>query len=93
LADFIKVRIERLPTRKARARIVLLSCAAVLTLVLAAGGTTAAQGEPNKEQYELQKRCGKDAAVFFARFDKEEYPQAVSFTNHYNPDLTDVLYY
>jgi hypothetical protein len=83
--NFIKMQIARLPTRKDIARIVLLSRAAILTLVLAAAGT-AAQAESNKEQYELQERCGKDAAEFFQRFDKG-YPPAVSFTNHYNPDL------
>jgi hypothetical protein len=69
----------------AAARIVLLSRAAILTLVLAAVGP-AAQAESNKEQYELQERCGKDAATFFQRF-KTDNPSAVSFTNHYNPDL------
>jgi hypothetical protein len=79
------VQIARLPTRKDIAPIVLLSRAAILPLVLAAAGT-AARAEPNKDQYELQERCGKDAAEFFQRFDKG-YPPAVSFTNHYNPYL------
>ena len=43
--------------------------AAILTLVLAAEGT-AAHTEPNKEQYELQARCGID------RFEKRD-PSAV----------------
>jgi hypothetical protein len=34
----------------------------------------------------LQARCGKDAAEFFESFKKQD-PSAVSFTNHYNPDL------
>ena len=63
----------------------VIARAAILTLVLAAEGT-AAHTEPNKEQYELQARCGKDAAEFFDRFEKRD-PSAVSFTNHYNPDL------
>jgi hypothetical protein len=69
--NFIKVQIAPLPTRKDIARIVLLSRAAILTLVLAAAGT-AAQAESNKEQYELQERCGKDAAEFFQRFDNSD---------------------
>jgi hypothetical protein len=63
----------------------VIARAAILTVVLAAAGT-AADAEPNKEQYELQARCGKDAAEFFQHFDVG-YPQKVSFTNHYNPDL------
>ena len=93
--DFIKVQIARLPTCKDLARIAFLSVlagarAAILTLGLAAAGT-AAQAEPNKEQYELQERCGKDAVEFFQRFEKRD-PSAVSFTNHYNPDLTGALF-
>jgi len=53
------------------------------TLVLSAVGT-AARAEPNKAQYELQERCGKDAAAFFKRFNA---PGGASYTDHYNPDL------
>jgi hypothetical protein len=55
--------------------------------VLAASVTISkASAATNKEQYELQARCGKDAAEFFERFEKQD-PSALSFTNHYNPDL------
>jgi len=60
-----------------------LKRAAILALALAGAGT-AAQAELNKAQYELQERCGKDAAKFFKRFSA---PDGASYTNHYNPDL------
>ena len=71
----------------ARARGLKRAARALLaaTLVLSALGT-AAQAEPNTVQYELQERCGKDAAAFFKRFD-DGGPAKVSFTDHYNPDL------
>ena len=56
------------------------------TMVISALGTVA-QAQPTKEQYELQERCGKDAAAFFKRFDDGGGPAKVSFTDHYNPDL------
>jgi hypothetical protein len=43
-----------------------------------------------KEQYELQERCGKDAAAFFDKFKKEfqSIPNTgVSYTCHYNKKL------
>jgi hypothetical protein len=42
-----------------------------------------ASAEPNKEQYELQERCGKRAEQFFKQHD---YSNA-RYENHYNPDL------
>ena len=61
----------------------LKRAALAATLVLSAVGT-AAHAEPNKAQYELQERCGKDAAAFFKRFNA---PDGASYTDHYNPDL------
>jgi hypothetical protein len=37
-----------------------------------------ASAEPNKEQYELQERCGKRAAEFFQKLDYRD----ASFENH-----------
>jgi hypothetical protein len=42
-----------------------------------------ASAQPDKAQYELEARCGRDASAFFRQLD----PSATSFTNHYNPDL------
>jgi hypothetical protein len=59
---------------------------------------TAAHAQPNKEQYELQERCGKRAAEVFAK----DWPNAVSNTasgqtignyeNHYNSRLNKCIY-
>jgi hypothetical protein len=59
---------------------------------------TVAHAQPNKEQYELQERCGKRAAEVFAR----DWPSGVSNTasgqtranyeNHYNSRLNKCIY-
>ena len=51
---------------------------------------TASQAQPNKEQYELQERCGKRAAEFFAKAWAGEVSNTASgqttanYENHYN---------
>jgi hypothetical protein len=67
-----------------------------LVVMLLMAGT--AQAQPNKEQYELQERCGKRAAEVFAK----DWPSGVSNTasgqtignyeNHYNSRLNKCIY-
>jgi len=67
----------------------VLVVAAALLLV-----GTASHAQPNKEQYELQERCGRRAAEFFDRVKKElqsmEGPLRwfhSTYQNHYNSRL------
>jgi hypothetical protein len=62
------------------------STAIAVAAAIATAGTLAVhpvRADPDKLAYELQERCGKDAAEFFRRLDLSP----TSFTNHYNPDL------
>jgi hypothetical protein len=59
---------------------------------------TASQAQPNKEQYELQERCGKRAAEFFAKAWASEVSNTASgqtranYENHYNSRLNKCIY-
>jgi hypothetical protein len=64
-------------------------------LLLVAGN---AHAQPNKEQYELQERCGKRAAEFFAKAWASEVSNTASgqtranYENHYNSRLNKCIY-
>src|SRR5258707_8978941 len=59
---------------------------------------TASKAQPNKEQYELQERCGKRAAEFFAKAWASEVSNTASgqtranYENHYNSRLNKCSY-
>ena len=67
-----------------------------LVVMLLMAGT--AQAQPNKEQYELQERCGKRAAEFFAKAWASEVSNTASgqttanYENHYNSRLNKCIY-
>src|SRR6266487_5817302 len=71
----------------------VLVVAAALLLV-----ATASYAQPNKEQYELQKRCGKQAAEVFAKrwgsgVKNSAAGQSVAeYLNHYNSRLNKCIY-
>jgi hypothetical protein len=59
---------------------------------------TATHAQPNKEQYELQKRCGKQAAEVFAKRWGSGVKNSVAgqsvaeYLNHYNSRLNKCIY-
>jgi hypothetical protein len=63
---------------------------------------TAAFAEPNKEHYELQERCGKQAAKVFEKFNDGDTDNSItntkdgqtitSYRNHYNPTLNKCFF-
>jgi hypothetical protein len=78
--------------------------ALILTAAATISATTKASAEPNKEQYELQERCGKRAAEMF----KSDYPRGresgtatvntedgtdiITYENHYSAALNKCFY-
>jgi hypothetical protein len=57
---------------------------------------SAVHGQPNKELYDLQDRCGRRAAEVFAR-DYQEFSESgtqflYSYQNHYNPSLNKCFF-
>jgi hypothetical protein len=72
----------------------VLVVAAALLLV-----ATASFAQPNKEQYELQERCGKRAAEVFAKewgtgvkHDVSGRYSVAEYQNHYNSRLNKCIY-
>ena len=59
---------------------------------------TVSHAQPNKEQYELQKRCGKQAAEVFAKRWGSGVKNSVAgqsvaeYLNHYNSRLNKCIY-
>jgi hypothetical protein len=59
---------------------------------------SAAYGEPDKAQYELQERCGKQAALKFEKDYGNGYSNVsgtqliYSYRNHYSPSLNKCFY-
>lgn len=74
----------------------------LILALLAIFVTTAAVAEPSKEQYELQERCGKQAANVFEKEYEGATDTAVtdtkigqnisSYRNHYNPTLNKCFF-
>jgi hypothetical protein len=52
------------------------------------------RSQPNKEQYELEERCGKRADEVFRREyeTKEEKDSLFNYRNHYNPRLNKCFF-
>jgi hypothetical protein len=58
---------------------------------------TAAPAQPNREQYELQERCGKRAAEFFKReyssgFKTRDTTTSFNYENHYSARLNKCFF-
>ena len=58
---------------------------------------TASHAQPNKERYELQERCGKQAAEFFKReysagFKTQDTTTRFNYENHYSARLNKCFF-
>jgi hypothetical protein len=73
----------------------LLTIAIVL---LSAGGMSIGSAQPNKEQYELQERCGKRAAQVWEKdyganvINTKDGPIIINYENHYNARLNKCFF-